>query len=121
MAKPKRIIDTIFGRVEVPSLDTENTFTAPQRSSYTTEDNVIDFSISNDYKITLGVLSVVTVGNIVNCDGQSGVIIISDVENISGWSGFTWLGTTPTFTTGVGLFAYKIDGSIVYLAKVENV
>lgn len=107
--------------VDTVKRDLANTFSAAQRTSYSTEDNAIDFATNNDFKITLGSALVVTVGNVVGCSGQSGVIIISDVQNVSGWSGFTWLGTTPTLTTGVGVFGYKIDGTTVYIVKVENV
>ena len=105
----------------VADLEAANTFSAAQRTSYSTEDNSIDFATNNDFKITLGSSLVVTVENVVGCSGQSGIIIISDIENVSGWSGFTWLGTIPTMTTGVGIFGYKIDGTTVYIAKVENV
>lgn len=107
--------------IDTVKRDLANTFSAAQRTSYSTEDNSIDFATNNDFKITLGSSLVVTVGNVVGCSGQSGIIIISDIENISGWSGFTWLGSTPTMTTGVGVFGYKIDGTTVYIVKVENV
>jgi len=107
--------------VDTTKNDVANVFTAAQRTSFSTEDNLIDFTTNNDFKITLGSSLVVTVSNVTGCSGQSGVIIISDIENIAGWSGFTWLGTTPTMTTGVGIFGYKIDGTTVYIAKVENV
>ncbi len=96
------------------------TFTAPIRTAYGTEDNLIDFTTNNDFKITLGASLTVTASVVTGCDGQGGKIIIADVQNIAGWSGFTWVGTTPTFTTGLGMFEYKIDGATVYVWMVGN-
>lgn len=100
---------------------TPQTFTAPQRASSTAEDNTIDFTKTNDFSITLGSSLTVTAGSITGCDGQKGEILITDTDNIVGWSGFTWLGTIPTGMTGAGIFAYKIVGSTIYAVKVENV
>lgn len=100
--------------------DTSQTYTKPQRASATVEDNVIDFTATQDYSVTLGALLALTVGTITGTDGQKGEIIVSDTENISGFTGFVWLGTVPTGMTGVGVFSYKIAGSTVYLVKVQN-
>ena len=96
-------------------------FTAPQRTTSTAEDNNIDFTVTQDFTITLGSSLTLTVGSIIGCDGQTGVIVVSDSNNIAAFSGFTWLGTVPTGMTGVGLFSYKIVGTTVYLVKAENV
>lgn len=100
--------------------DVAGTFTKAQRASATVETNIIDFTPTNDFTITLGFQLSIIAGSVIGCDGQAGSIIISDVENIVGWSGFTWLGTAPTLTTGVGIFSYKIVGTTIYIVKVEN-
>ena len=103
------------------ALDVAQTFTKPQRTSATAEDNTIDFTLTQDFTITLGSSLTITVGSITGCDGQTGVIVVSDSNNIAAFSGFTWLGTVPTGMNGVGLFSYKIVGTTVYMVKAENV
>lgn len=98
------------------------TFTSPQRTSgVSIFSGTVDFRAKNDYFILLGTPTVITATNALSCNGQSGVFVVSDIENVVGWSGFDWLGTYPTLTTGLAVFSYKIVNGIVYMVKVENV
>jgi len=102
--------------------DVATTFTAPQRVSSTNEDDgSIDFRNSNDFDITLDDATDITVTSIDGCDGQSGVIVIHDRENIDSWSDdFGWLGDTPADETDLGIFSYKIVAGNLYIAEVKN-
>lgn len=110
--------------VDTVKTDVVQTFTVPQKLTETSEDNLLDFTTTQNYTITLGsnlTITASTLPTLAAGESQSGRIIITDTENISGWSGFTWLGTIPTGMTGLGYFGYEIVGTTVYIVKAENV
>lgn len=86
------------------------TFTAPQRTSITSEDNAIDFTVNNNFALTATAANI-TVTSVVGCTGQSGLITITTAENITGWDTlFKFRGdVVPTGLTGVERFAYFVE------------
>ena len=88
--------------------NTPNLFTKPQRTTISTENNAIDFNLSNNFEIT-AIADIISVSDIADCTGQRGTIIISTAENITGWSSIFKFKTVPTGLTGEEVFDYFIQ------------
>jgi len=88
--------------------DEANTFTAPQRTSISAEDNIIDFTTNNNFTLN-ATAAVMGTPTVTGCVGQSGTIVISTAENITGWDALYKFKTTPTGLTGEEVFAYFIE------------
>lgn len=88
---------------------TSNTFTAPQRTSITAEaDNIIDFTVNNNFTLT-ATAGDITVESLIGCTGQSGVIIVTTAENVTGWGVEFKFKNVPLTLTGVETFAYFVE------------
>jgi len=102
----------------------KNKFSTRQTVTQTVEaSNTIPFNTTVDHIVTLGSSLNIIVGTLPTLDAneiQRGRIIITDTENVAGWTGFTWLGTIPTGMSGLGYFGYEIVGSTVYIVKASN-
>lgn len=96
--------------------DTAQTFTAPQRTSIAVEDNTIDFSLANNFNVT-ATAAVMSATNLVA--GQSGVILIDQATNITGW-GLEMFVDAPPEMFDYEIFAYfVIDDSTVFMGRVQ--
>jgi len=85
------------------------TYTAPQRTSISAEDNAIDFTGNNNFSLTATAANITAV-NVSSCVGQSGVIVIASSENITGWSTeFIFKNGAPIGLIGTEIFAYFVD------------
>jgi len=93
-----------------------NTFTAPQRTSITSEDNEIDFSLNNNFTLT-ATSDDLTAINLT--EGQSGVIVVTDSENITGFGSEYTFKNVPDDLDGVEIFAYFIESdSVIRIGRV---
>lgn len=97
--------------------DIAQTFTAPQRTSIAVEDNTIDFSLANNFNVT-ATEAAMSATNLVA--GQSGVILIDQATNITGW-GFEFMFVdAPPEMFDYEIFAYfVIDDSTVFMGRVQ--
>ncbi len=88
--------------------DNPETFTAPIRTSITSEDNNIDFTQNNNFTLTAAATSM---GGTVltGCTGQQGVITILSAENITGWDASYNFKTIPVDLSGTERFGYFIE------------
>lgn len=85
-----------------------NTFSAPQRTSTSASSNAIDFRIANNFTIDATAAYITTV-SLIGCTGQSGVLVINNAQNITGWGVAFMFKTTPTNLSGTEVFAYYIE------------
>lgn len=97
-----------------------NTFSAPQRTSITTEDdNAIDFTVNNNFLIT-ATSGNITVDTVAGCTGQSGVIVIESAENITGWGSEFVFKNIPSDLSDKETFAYFVqDESTIIIGRIE--
>lgn len=85
-----------------------HTFTTPQRTSITTEDNIIDFTVNNNFTLN-ATTTLMGTPTLTSCTGQSGVIIITSAENITGWDAYYKFKIVPTDLEGEEVLAYFIE------------
>lgn len=99
--------------------DVANTFTAPQRTSITAEDNAIDLAGNNNFELTATATNI-TATNIASAIGQSGIIIVHTAENITGWATEFKFKSVPTDLTGDEVFAYFVeDATNIWIGRVQ--
>ena len=89
-----------------------HTFTLPQRTTITPDDNNIDFTQSNNISLTATSTDIGT-PTVTGCTGQAGVIIISSAENITGWDSIYNFKTIPTDLIGEEVFSYFIQSETI--------
>ncbi len=96
------------GDGKLPTLDGSALTNVPQDKSFIFDDNTLDFTTGVNLKLiaTAGIMDTpITTGKI----GQTGFIVIEDVENITSWdSAFNFV-TAPTGLTGIYTFMYFIQ------------
>ena len=85
-----------------------NTYTAPQRTNTSASTNAIDFRLANNFTINATAANITTV-SLIGCTGQSGVLVINNAQNITGWGVAFMFKTTPTNLSGTEVFAYYIE------------
>ncbi len=101
--------DTLYDDTYVVKYLESGSFVAPQRTGISMAANAIDFTLNNNMYFSATAADI-TVGNITECMGQSGVITVTNSENITGFSSeFKWK-NIPTDLTGTERFAYFIEG-----------
>jgi hypothetical protein len=91
--------------IDTTKNDVSNTFTKPQSTSITSSSNAIVFSTSNNFTITATATLITASGLTV---GQSGTIVISAAENVTGW-GPEFVFKSPKTLSGTEVFAYFIE------------
>ena len=99
--------------------DVAQTFTAPQRTSITAEDNTIDFTSNNNFSLTATAANI-TVSSLTGCTGQEGVITIASAENITGWGTEFVFKNVPTGLSGTERFAYFVESeTVIAIGRVQ--
>ena len=92
--------------------DIATTFTAAQRVSATTEDNIIDFTQNNNFSLTATAADMGT-PTVTGCTGQSGMIKITEGTNLTGWDALYKFKNVPDLSLSTGViieyFAYYIE------------
>ena len=93
-------------------LNIANTFTAPQRTATIAQTNAINFTLKNNITInaTVGIISA---SNLTGCSGQSGVIVIENAQNVTGWGAEFNFKTVPTSMNGMEVFSYFVQTETV--------
>ena len=94
------------------NLTASNTFTAPQRTNTTASTNAIDFRIANNFTINATAANI-TVTSLTGCIGQSGVIVIENAQNVTGWGAEFNFKTVPTSMNGMEVFSYFVQTETV--------
>lgn len=90
--------------------DVAQTFSEAQRTGTTAGDNSIAFNSDNNHTLTATAANLSVTNQTI---GQSGTIIITDAENLTGFTVEYDFGNAgvPTGLTGVEIFAYYISGA----------
>ena len=95
-----------------------NTFTKPQRTSITVEDNTIDFRLNNNFTLGATVANMSYLG-VDECIGQSGVVVIDTAENVTGWDSSYTFKNVPIDLIDTEVFAYFIkDATTIIIGRV---
>ena len=89
-----------------------NTYTAPQRTNTSTSTSAIDFRIANNFTINATAANI-TVTSLTGCIGQSGVIVIENAQNVTGWGAEFNFKTVPTSMSGMEVFSYFVQTETV--------
>ena len=89
-----------------------NTYTAPQRTNTSASSNAIDFRIANNFTISATAANI-TVTSLTGCIGQSGVIVIENAQNVTGWGAEFNFKTVPTSMNGMEVFSYFVQTETV--------
>lgn len=98
--------------VDTVKKDLDTTFTGNLRTSSHSDDNNIDFTLSNNISLTATATSMGT-ATTTGCTGQSGYITITTAENITGWDAKYVFKTTPVGLTGVERFGYFVESESI--------
>ena len=93
-------------------LNIANTFTAPQRTNTSASTNAIDFRLANNFTINATAANI-TVTSLTGCIGQSGVIVIENAQNVTGWGAEFNFKTVPTSMSGMEVFSYFVQTETV--------
>ena len=89
-----------------------NTYTAPQRTNTVASTNAIDFRLANNFTINATAANI-TVTSLLGCIGQSGVIVIENAQNVTGWGAEFNFKTVPTSMNGMEVFSYFVQTETV--------
>ena len=89
-----------------------NTYTAPQRTNTVASTNAIDFRLANNFTINATAANI-TVTSLTGCIGQSGVIVIENAQNVTGWGAEFNFKTVPTSMNGMEVFSYFVQTETV--------